>query len=75
MQAQSSTNRITTSLSLAHQRRNNNKKTQHKSHPIQSSHTTYTTPWTYLRKAETRRKKDFNLEASEKETSNTISKK
>ena len=44
MQAQSSANRITTSLSLAHQRRNNKKKTQHKSHPIQSSHKPLTQP-------------------------------
>ena len=31
--------------------------------------------WTNLRKAETKRKKEFNLEAWEKETSNTIIKK
>ena len=37
--------------------------------------TTYTTPWTYLRREETSRRKEFNLEAWEKETSNTISKK
>jgi len=33
----------------------------------------YTTHWTNLRRAETKRKKEFNLEAWEKETSNTIS--
>jgi len=32
----------------------------------------YTNHWTNLRKAETKRKKEFNLEAWEKETSNTI---
>ena len=44
-------------------------KPQHKSHPIQSLHK----HWTNLRRAETRKKKEFNLEAWEKETSNTIS--
>ena len=33
----------------------------------------YTNHWTKLRRAETKRKKEFNLEAWEKETSNTIS--
>ena len=33
----------------------------------------YTNHWTNLRRAETERKKEFNLEAWEKETSNTIS--
>ena len=33
----------------------------------------YTSHWTNLMRAETRRKKDFNLKAWEKETSNTIS--
>ena len=32
----------------------------------------YTNHWTNLRKPETKRKKEFNLEAWEKETSNTI---
>ena len=35
----------------------------------------YTSHWTNLRRAETKRKKEFNLEAWEKETSNTIIKK
>ena len=34
---------------------------------------TYTNHWTKLRRAETKRKEEFNLEAWEKETSNTIS--
>ena len=34
---------------------------------------TYTNNWTNLRRAETKRKKEFSLEAWEKETSNTIS--
>jgi len=33
----------------------------------------YTNHWTNLRRAETKRKKEFNLEAWEKKTSNTIS--
>ena len=33
----------------------------------------YTNHWTNLRRAETKRKKEFNLEACKKETSNTIS--
>ena len=64
-----SADRIITSLSLAHQRKNKqtNKqtKTQHKSNP--------TNHRTKLMRAETKRKKEFNLEAWEKETSNTIS--
>ena len=33
----------------------------------------YTSHWTKLRRAETKRKKEFKLEAWEKDTSNTIS--
>ena len=44
-------------------------KTQHKSHPIQA----YTNHWTDLRRAENKRKKEFSLEAWEEKTSNTIS--
>ena len=43
-------------------------KTQHKSHSI-----AYTNHWTNLRRAETKRKKEFSLETWEEETSNTIS--
>ena len=35
----------------------------------------YTNQWANFRRAETKRKKEFDLEAWEKETSNTISKK
>ena len=45
------------------------KNTEHKSHPIQSLHK----PWTNIRRAETKRKKEFNLEDWENETSNTKS--
>ena len=38
IQIQSSADRITTSLSLAHQRKNKQTKTQYKSHPIQTIH-------------------------------------
>ena len=34
----------------------------------------YTNPWANFRRAETKRKKEFNLEAWEKETSKTVSK-
>ena len=46
----------------------NKKQTQHKSHPLQA----YTNHRTNLRRAETKRKKEFNIEAQEKEASNTI---
>ena len=36
-------------------------------------YTAYTNHWTNLRRAETKRKKEFNLEAWEKENSNTVS--
>ena len=70
MKTQSSADRITTSLNLDHQRKikQTNEKPQHISHPIQA----YTIHWTKLRKAETKRKKEFNLEGWGKETSNTI---
>ena len=42
-------------------------KTQHQSDFVLTQ-----TYWTNLRRAETKRKKEFNLEAWEKETSNTI---
>ena len=48
--------------------RSQKKKPQHKSHSIQ----THTNHWTNLRRAETKRKKEFSPEAWEKETSNTI---
>ena len=70
------------SPSLAHQRKN--KQTQHQQKNISKNLTlykAYTNHWTNLRKAETKRKKAFNLlqgknstflEAREKETSNPI---
>ena len=66
IQTQPSADRITTSLSLAHQRKNKQK--------LSTNLTiAYTNHWTNLRRAETKRKKEFNLEAWEKKTSNTIS--
>ena len=47
---------------------NKQTKTQHKSHPIRSLHKPLDQPW----RAETKSKKEFNLEAWEKETSNMI---
>ena len=73
----SSVDSITTSLSLSHQRKNKQK--------LSTSLTLYEAhenPWTNLRRAETKRKKEFNLLqgknptfliAWEKETSNTVS--
>ena len=74
IQTQSLADRITTSLSL-HQRKNKN------SAQISPYTKLTTNHWTNLRRAETKRKKEFNLlqgknstffEAWEKETSNTI---
>ena len=74
IQTYSSADRITTSLNLAHQRKNEqtNKTTKKLSINLilQEAYTNY---WTKLRRTETKRKKEFNLEAWEKETANTIS--
>ena len=49
------------------------KKTKNKKlSPNFTLYETYTDHWTNLRRAETKRKKKFNLEAWEKEASNTI---
>ena len=61
---------FTTSLSLAHQRKNKQKLSTNL-----TLYKAYTNLWTKLTRAETKKKKEFNLEAQEKETSNTISKK
>ena len=75
---QSSADRITTSLSLAHQRKN--KQTNKQLSTNLTLYEAYTNHWTNLRREETKRKKEFNLpqgknstflEAWEKETSNT----
>ena len=65
----SSADRITTSLSLAYQRKNKQTKTQHKSHPIPSLHKPLDQP----QGGRNKKKKEFNLEAWGKETSNIIS--
>ena len=74
IQTQSSADRSTTSLSLAHQRKKKqtNKQTKHLSTNL-TLQEAYTNHWTKPRRAEAKRKKEFNLEAWEKETSNTIS--
>ena len=71
IQTKSSADRITTSLSLAHQRRH--KETNKKLSTNLTLYEAYTNHWTNLRRAENKRKEEFNLEAWEKETSNTIS--
>ena len=65
-----SADRITTSLSLAHQWKN--KQTKQLSTDI-TLYKVYTHHWTNLRRAETKKNQEFNPEAWEKETSNTIS--
>ena len=64
---QKSADRITSSLSLAHQRKNKQKLSTNL-----TLYEVYTNHWINLRRTETKRKKDFNLEAWEKENSNTI---
>ena len=59
---------LTTSLSLAHRRENKQKPSTNL-----TLYKAYTNHWTNLRREETKRTKAFNLEAWEKETSNTIS--
>ena len=80
IQTQSSEDRITTSLSLAHQRKNKNKNKPKKSTNL-TLYKAHTNDWTNFRRAETKRKKEFNLlqginstflETWEKETSNTV---
>ena len=65
-------NRITTSHSLTNQRKikQTNKKTQNKSHPKGSLHK----HWNNLQRAETKRMKEFNLEAWENEISDKVKK-
>ena len=74
MQTKSSADRITTSLSLAHQRKHKQTNKQTTTTNLSTNHTiqSCTNHWTKLRKAETKRKKEFNLEGWEKETSNTM---
>ena len=67
IQTQSSADRITISLTLSYQRKNKQKLSKNL-----TLYEAYTNHWTNLRRAETR-KKEFNLEAWEKEISNTIS--
>ena len=62
---------MTTSVSLAHQRKNKTTTTTKLSTNF-TLYKVYTNHWTNIRRAETKRKKEFNLEAWEKETSNTV---
>ena len=68
VQTQSSADRITISLSPVHQKKNKTRLSTDL-----TLYEAYTNHWTNLRRAKTKRKKEFNLEAWEKETSNTIS--
>jgi len=65
MQTQSSADKITTSLRLAHQRKNKQANKQKPSTNL-TLYEAYTNHWTQLRRAETKRKKEFNLEAWER---------
>ena len=58
---------MTNLVSLAYQR-----KSKQKLSTDVTLYEAYKKHWTSLRRAETKRKKEFNLEAWEKETSNTI---
>ena len=59
---------FTTSLSLAQQRKNKQKLSTNL-----TLYEAYTNHWTNLRRADMKRKKELNLEAWKKETSNTVS--
>ena len=72
IQTKSSADRITTSLSLGHQRKNKQTNKQKLSTNL-NPYEAYTNHWTNLRRAENKRKEEFNLEAWEKETSSTVS--
>ena len=72
IQTQSSAESITTSLSLAHERKNKQTTRKQKLSTNLSLYEAYANHCTNLRRAETKKKKEFNLEAWEKETSNTI---
>ena len=63
---------MTISLNLVHRRKNKETNKQ-KLNINLTQYKAYTNHWTNLRREETKRKKEFNLEAWEKETSNTIS--
>ena len=81
IQTQSSADKITTSLRLAHQRKNKHANKQKPSTNL-TLYKAHTNDWTNFRRAETKRKKEFNLlqgknstflETWEKETPNTVS--
>ena len=73
IQTKSSVDRITISLSPAHQRKRKLTSSHQNPSTSYSLHEAYTNHWTKLMRAETKRKKEFNLEGWKKETSNTIS--
>ena len=69
---QPSADRITTSLSLAYQRKNKNNRNNKKLSTNLTLYRAYANHWTNPGRAETKRKKEFSLKPWEKETSNTI---
>ena len=74
IQTQSSASWITISLNIAHQSKNR-QTNKHKLHTNITLYKAYTNNWTNFRRAETKGKKEFNPEAWEKESLNTILKK
>ena len=73
IEAQSSADRCTTALRLAHKRKNKQKTNEQKLSTNLTLYEAYLNHWTKLRRAEIKRNKEFNLKAWENETSNTIS--
>ena len=70
IETQSSADRITSSISPAHQKEKTKKQKNLSTNLTQCK--AYTNPWTKLRSAETKRKKEHKFEGWENETSNTI---
>ena len=68
IETQSSAYRVTPSISPAHQKEKKKKKISTNLSQCKA----YTNPWTKLRSAETKRRKEQKFEGWEKETSNTI---
>ena len=76
IQAQLLADRITTSFNLMHQRKTVKERKKLKKNQLSTNLTLYEVnknQWTNLKRAEIKRNKEFNIEAWEKEASNTIS--
>ena len=71
IEAQSSTDKSTTSFSLTNQKEKQTNKQKNSTNL--TLYKAYTNQWINIRRAETKRRKEFNLEAWKKETSNITS--